>query len=189
MSEIKEITYIYVSFKVLLMSNKGNKIFKAIGSDTRLGMLERLAEGELHISGLAKELNISVPVAAKHVRILEDADLIIRKKFGRTHVLSVNSNSIYTAMDSLAPTKSIEVEKGTNLLDILKKVSAVEVKKIGDRDIVISTDGEEGFYIYALDGKISEKMVKDCVFEEDVTVEWKKLIPVTKTKLLINVRH
>ncbi|MGP8337379.1 MAG: ArsR/SmtB family transcription factor [Methanosarcinaceae archaeon] len=170
------------------MSNKGNKVFKAIGSDTRLGMLERLAEGELHISGLAKELNISVPVAAKHVMILEDADLIKRRKFGRTHVLSINSKNIYTAMDSLAPTKRIEVEKGTNLLDILKKVSAVEVKRIGDRDIVVSTDGEEGFYIYAVDGKISEKMVQDCVFEEDVTVEWKKLIPVTKTKLLINIR-
>ncbi|HJH32699.1 MAG TPA: ArsR family transcriptional regulator [Methanosarcinaceae archaeon] len=170
------------------MSNTGNNIFKAIGSDTRLSMLERLAEGELHISGLARELNISVPVAAKHARILEDADLIKRKKFGRTHVLSINTKNIYAALDSLAPTKIIEVEKGTNLLDILKSVSAIEVKRVGNRDIVVSTDGEEGFYVYALDGKVSDKMVQECVFEDNATVEWKKLIPVTKTKLSINVR-
>ena len=110
------------------MSHIGNKIFKAIGSDTRLNMLERLAKSDLHISGLARELKISVPVTAKHVKILEDADLIERKKFGRTHVLSINTKNIYNSLDYFAPTKKIEVEKGANLLDILKSVSAVEIK-------------------------------------------------------------
>ncbi len=153
-----------------------------------MSILERLAEGDLHISGLARELNISVPVAAKHVRILEDADLIERKKFGRTHVLSINTKNIYNSLDCFAPTKRIEVEKGANLLDILKSVSAVEVKRVGNQDIVISTDGEEGFYVYEVDGKISEQMVEDCVFEDDATVEWKKLVPVTRTKLSISVK-
>ncbi len=170
------------------MSHMGNKIFKAIGSATRLSMLEILAEGDLHISGLARELKISVPVAAKHVRILEDADLIERKKFGRTHVLSINTKNIYNSLDCFAPTKRIEVEKGANLLEILKSVSAVEVKRVGNRDVVISTDGEEGFYVYEVDGKISEKMVEDCVFEDNATVEWKKLVPVTRTKLSISVK-
>ena len=58
-----------------------------MGSPTRMNMLQLLAENETHISGLVKELNISVPVAAKHVKILEDSDLIERKEFGRTHVM------------------------------------------------------------------------------------------------------
>ncbi len=175
-------------FKITIMSHIGNKIFKAIGSDTRLNILERLAKSDLHISGLARELKISVPVTAKHVKILEDADLIERKKFGRTHVLSLNTKNIYNSLDYFAPTKTIEVEKGANLLDILKSVSAVEIKRVGNRDIVMSTDGEEGFYVYEVDGKISEKMVKDCVFEDDATVEWKKLVPITKTKLSISIK-
>ena len=170
------------------MSHMGNKIFKAIGSDTRLSMLERLTESDLHISGLARELNISAPVAAKHVRILEDAGLIKRTKFGRTHVLSINTKNIYNSLDCFAPTRRVEVEKGANLLDILKSVSAVEVKRVGNRDIVVSTDGEEGFYVYEVDGNPSEKMVGKCVFEDDAIVEWKKLVPVTKTKLSISVR-
>ena len=179
---------IYQRIKITIVSHMGNKVFKAMGSDTRLGILERLAEGDLHISGLARELNISVPVAAKHVRILEDADLIKRTKFGRTHVLSINTKSIYNSLDFFAPIKMVEVKKGANLLDILKSVSAVEVKRVGNRDVVVSTDGEEGFYVYEIDGKISEKMVGECVFEGDATVEWKKLVPVTRTKLSISVK-
>ena len=37
--------------------------------------------------------------------------------------------------------------------------------------------GEEGFYVYEVDGKFSDKTVDEYVFCEDVVVEWKKLIP------------
>lgn len=170
------------------MSQTGSNIFKAIGSATRLSMLEKLAEGEMHISGLARELDISVPVAAKHVKILEDVNLIERKIFGKTHILKIIPKNIFHAMDSFALDKKIEVEKGSSLLDALKSVSVVELKRVGDREVVVSTDGEEGFYIYEIDGKISEKSVQDCVFDDNVTVEWKKLLPVTKMKLDITVK-
>jgi len=182
------LTYIYVSFKTTVMSQQGSNIFKAIGSTTRLSMLEKLAEGEMHISGLARELDISVPVAAKHIKILEDANLIERKVFGKTHILKIIPRNIYHAMDSFAQDKKIEVEKGSSLLDALKSVSAVELKRVGDREVVVSTDGDEGFYVYEIDGKFSDKTVFECVFDDDVTVEWKKLLPVTKMKLDITVR-
>ncbi|MBN1133971.1 MAG: ArsR family transcriptional regulator [Methanosarcinaceae archaeon] len=170
------------------MTKKDSSIFKAIGSTTRLSMLEKLAEGEMHISGLARELNISVPVAAKHINILEDANLIERKVFGKTHILKIIPKNIYNAMDSFALDKKIEVERGSSLLDALKSVSAVEIKKVGNREVVVSTDGEEGFYVYEIGGKFSEKTVQECVFDDDVTVEWKKLLPVTKMRLEITVK-
>jgi len=171
------------------MTQTGSKVFKAIGSSTRLNMLERLAEGEMHISGLARELNISVPVAAKHIRILEDAELVKRKIFGKTHILSIMPKNIYAALDSFALTKMIEVEKGSNLLDALKVVSAVDVRKVGDREVVVSTDGDEGFYVYEVNGKFSDKTVQECVFEDDTTIEWKKLLPVTKMKLAVTIKE
>lgn len=171
------------------MSRNDNKLFKAIGSATRLRMLELLGENEMHISALARELEISVPVAAKHVKVLEDVELVERKVFGKTHVLSINSNNIHKAMDRFAPVKRIEVEKGTTLLEALKNVSAVEVKKMGDREAVVATDGEEGLYVYEVDGKFSEKTVHEYVFDKDSTVEWKKLEPVTKKRLIISVKE
>jgi len=171
------------------MTQIDNKIFKAMGSSTRMNMLQVLAGTEMHISGLAKELNISVPVAAKHVRILEDADLIERKKFGKTHILKVKSKDMCNILDKFAEVDNIELPKGSSLLDALRSVSAVKVKKVGNREYVISTDGEEGLFLYEVDGKLSDKTVDEYILEKDVTVEWKKLVPVTKKKISVNIKN
>ena len=170
------------------MSQIDNKVFHALGSDTRIRMLELLDEGERHISELARELDISVPVAAKHVKILEEADLVERKIFGKTHVLKTNRENIYLAMNVFAPTKTIEVEKGTSLLDALRGVAAIKVQKKGDREVIVSTDGDEGLYVYEINGEFSDKSVQNCIIDEDTTIEWKKLEPVTKIKLDIHVK-
>ncbi|NPE31795.1 helix-turn-helix domain-containing protein [Methanococcoides sp. SA1] len=171
------------------MSQLDNNVFHALGSDTRIKMLELLDEKENHISELARQLEISVPVAAKHVKILEEADLVERRIFGKTHVLKPKRKNIYIAMNAFAPTKSIEVEKGTTLLDALRGVAAIKVQKKGDREVIISTDGEDGLYVYEINGEFSEKSVKNCVLEKDTTIEWKKLEPVTKIKLDIHVKE
>jgi DNA-binding transcriptional ArsR family regulator len=171
------------------MNGGRENLFKAISSDTRLSILEHLSEGDMHISGLAREIGISVPVAAKHVKILEKADLIERKKFGNTHMIGIKLNNIYSFLDHFAENRRLEVEQGTTLLEALKSVAAVEVKKMGNRIKVISTDGEEGFYVYEVDGKLSDKTVDEYEFYEDATVEWKKLVPVTKKRLLVSIKR
>ena len=171
------------------MTQIDNKVFKALGSSTRMNMLQVLGDTDMHISGLAKELNISVPVAAKHVNILEDANLIIRKEFGKTHVITLKSKNIYKVLDNFAKVDNIELSKGTSLLDALKSVSAVEVKKIGNREYVISTDGEEGLFLYEIDGKPSDKTVDEYLLEENVTIDWKKLTPVTKKRISITIKE
>jgi len=54
-------------------------IFRALSSKTRIEMMKLLMQREYHVSGLAKALGISVPVVAKHVKILEDAGLVESK--------------------------------------------------------------------------------------------------------------
>ena len=171
------------------MNIGGENLFKAVSSNTRLSILEHLNEGDKHISGLAREIGISVPVAAKHVKILEKAELIERKKVGNTHMIGIKLNNVYSFLDHFAENRKLEVEQGTTLLEALKSVAAVEVTKIGDRIKVVSTDGEEGFYVYEVDGKFSDKTVDEYVFYKDVVVEWKKLVPVTKKRLLVNIRR
>ena len=171
------------------MNGGGENLFKAISSDTRLSILEILSEGDKHISGLAREIGISVPVAAKHVKILEKAELIERKKFGNTHMIGIKLNNVYSFLDHFAENRRLEVEEGTSLLEALKSVAAVEVRKMGDRVKVVSTDGEEGFYVYEVDGKFSDKTVEEYTFYEDTIVEWKKLIPITKKRLFVNIKR
>ncbi|MBP2030929.1 DNA-binding transcriptional ArsR family regulator [Methanohalophilus levihalophilus] len=170
------------------MEQSFNSVFTALGSDTRLKMLKLLAEKEMHISELARVLEISVPVAAKHVKVLEKAELVERKIFGKSHVLSPNKSRILTAVDCFAPTKKIEVEKGATLLDALTNVASVEVKQKGEREMIVSTDGDEGFYLYEINGQLGNTAVRKYKLEDDITVEWKKLEPITKIKLDIHVK-
>lgn len=165
------------------------KLFSALGSETRLRMLQRLTEGEMHISELARELSISVPVAAKHANILEDAELIHRKVYGKTHVLQLNNKNIFNALDIFAPSRTVEVEKGATLLQALKKAAVVEVKDVHGQDNIVSTNGEEGFFVYEVDGVFSDKNVNEFVFDKSSTVMWKKLEPISILKVKVKVQE
>ncbi|RQD82518.1 ArsR family transcriptional regulator [Methanosalsum natronophilum] len=163
-------------------------LFTALGCATRLRILQLICDKEMHISGIARELNISVPVTLKHIRILEKAGLVNREIFGNSHILKADIKGIYHAIGTFAPKKTLEVESGTSLLDALKKISSVKSKKVGDKEIIVSINGEEGFFVYELNGQLIDKTVQECFFEENAFVEWKKLEPVTKIKLNIIVK-
>ncbi|MEZ5334446.1 MAG: helix-turn-helix domain-containing protein [Methanolobus sp.] len=165
------------------------KLFSALGSETRLRMLQKLTEGEMHISELARELSISVPVAAKHANILEDADLILRKVYGKTHVLQLNNKNIFNALDIFAPSRTVEVAKGATLLEALKKAAVVEVKDVHGQDNIVSTNGEEGFFVYEVDGVFSDKNVNEYKFDKNSTVMWKKLEPISILKVKVQIKE
>jgi len=164
-----------------------NNVFKALSSTTRLKMLRILAKKEMHITGLAKELNLSVPVVAKHAWIMEKAGLIERKKFGKTHVLGSKIKNIYNMFDELADSHEISLQKGSSILEALKKVSGVDLKTVGDKEFVMAIDGEEGLYLYEVNGKSPNSTTGEFKIEKDCTIEWKKLIPVTRKKISIKI--
>jgi len=66
-------------------SEQLNTVFSALADPTRRAILERLAHGEASGTELARPFSISVPAISKHLRVLENADLILHRKDGRTH--------------------------------------------------------------------------------------------------------
>ncbi len=60
-------------------------------------MLRRLFEREQYLSELAAPLEMSFPAASKHVRVLEDADLVERRVVGRTHICRVAGDRLSDA--------------------------------------------------------------------------------------------
>lgn len=58
--------------------------FHALADPTRRGMLARLASGEKSIGDLAEPFAMSFAGAAKHVKVLEGAGLVARRKVGRS---------------------------------------------------------------------------------------------------------
>ena len=61
-----------------------DRTFSALSDPTRRAMLDRLSLGSATVSELAAPTRISLPGALKHVRILEEADLVTSEKRGRT---------------------------------------------------------------------------------------------------------
>ena len=71
--------------------------FSALADPTRRGMLASLALGEKSIGELAEPFAMTFAGASKHVKVLEDAGLIARRKVGRTHLISIDAKPLEEA--------------------------------------------------------------------------------------------
>lgn len=68
-----------------------DRTFWALADPTRRGVLQRLVdEPGLSVSDLAKSFSLKLPGMTKHLDVLSDAGLIIRKKTGRTVAVTVS---------------------------------------------------------------------------------------------------
>ena len=54
--------------------------FAALADPTRRAILARLASGECSVSELAEPFEMSLPAVSKHLRVLERAGLIVRRR-------------------------------------------------------------------------------------------------------------
>ena len=80
-----------------MVDNRLDTTFHALSDPTRRGMLASLALGEKSIGQLAEPFKMSFAGASKHVKVLEDAGLIGRRKAGRTHIISIDAKPLEEA--------------------------------------------------------------------------------------------
>jgi DNA-binding transcriptional ArsR family regulator len=71
-----------------------DRTFSALSDPTRRRILERLTLGPATISELAQPFDITLPGLLKHVRILQEADLVITEKQGRTRQCRLGSEHL-----------------------------------------------------------------------------------------------
>ena len=55
-----------------------SETFAALASSTRRAILARLAEGAATVSELASPFSLSPPAVSKHIKVLEEAGLVVR---------------------------------------------------------------------------------------------------------------
>lgn len=78
-------------------------IFAALSHAARRGILARLAEGETSVSELAAPYRMSLAAVSKHLRVLEGARLIVRRKNGRVHRCRLEARPMRSAAEWIAP--------------------------------------------------------------------------------------
>jgi DNA-binding transcriptional ArsR family regulator len=63
-------------------------IFAALADPTRRQIVQHLSEqGESRVTSLAQPFRISLPAISRHLRVLENARLIKRRRHGREHLI------------------------------------------------------------------------------------------------------
>jgi DNA-binding transcriptional ArsR family regulator len=77
-------------------------LFSALADPTRREILVRLAEGESPVTKLAEPLPMSLPAVSRHLRVLESAGLVSRRKDGRVHSISLVAETMVDALEWMA---------------------------------------------------------------------------------------
>lgn len=94
-------------------------VFSALADPTRRAMLRQLARGERSISELASPFDMSFAGAAKHVKALENAGLILRRVDGRSHICSLNARPMHGALEWLRHYENFWTERLDRLAEEL----------------------------------------------------------------------
>lgn len=59
--------------------------FNALSDPTRRAILDRLMRGEARVTEIAEPFEMSLNAVSKHIRVLEDACLVTRRREGKEH--------------------------------------------------------------------------------------------------------
>ncbi|MCF7924166.1 MAG: metalloregulator ArsR/SmtB family transcription factor [Candidatus Izimaplasma sp.] len=83
-------------------------IFKALGDENRLTLLDLITKGETCGCTLIDKLNVSQPTMTYHINILENAGLITSRKEGTWRKLFINKEALITISNFIADLESSE---------------------------------------------------------------------------------
>lgn len=105
-----------------MQTDRLDTIYRALGDPSRRAMLQRLAHARsLTVSELAAPLPLAMPTVLKHLGVLERAELVSRRKTGRTVTVTLQPAAMAEAMAWLQRTETF----WTSRLDRLAAIVAV----------------------------------------------------------------
>jgi DNA-binding transcriptional ArsR family regulator len=106
----------------MLSEARLDQTLTALADATRRGILKRLSRGEARVTELWDPLPMSLNAVSKHIRVLESAALVRRRRAGREHFLSINPQ----ALDELAQWIATQRALWTQRLDTLEAILRAE---------------------------------------------------------------
>ena len=74
-------------------------ILAALVVPTRREILRRLAQGDARVTAIAEQFPISLNSVSKHIKLLERAGLVERRRVGREHILRYRPEPLAQVQD------------------------------------------------------------------------------------------
>ena len=101
---------------------KLSEVLKAVSDTTRRALLTQLVQqGPTRVTDLATYYDMSLNAISKHIKVLENAGLVLRKTVGRTHWIEANLSPINEVEDWFNTLKSIWELRLERLDEILRE--------------------------------------------------------------------
>jgi DNA-binding transcriptional ArsR family regulator len=98
----------------------------ALADPTRRAILHRLTGGEARVTDLAEPFEMSLNAVSKHIRLLERARLVRRRRAGREHLLSLNPEPLDVAAKWMAEQRAFWTARLAALDDLLRAEDPTE---------------------------------------------------------------
>jgi DNA-binding transcriptional ArsR family regulator len=98
-----------------------DRTFAAVSDPVRRGILERLGRGTASISDLASSFDMTLTGMKKHVRVLEEAELVSTEKVGRVRTCRVGPLRLDQEAKWLATYQKMLEERLNSLGEFLER--------------------------------------------------------------------
>jgi len=74
-----------------------DSVFSSLADPTRRDILKRVAEGELSVGQIAQHYNLTFAAISKHLKVLEKAKLIMKRRRGKEQIVSIMPDMLAVA--------------------------------------------------------------------------------------------
>lgn len=116
--------------------NNLNAAFSALADPTRRAILARLATGEATVNELVAPFAISQPAISQHLKVLEEAGLIVRRIEGTKRPCSLNKEGMQAIEGWMAEQRAIWESRLDRMESYVKQLKEKEPKDAnGKRDV------------------------------------------------------
>ena len=96
-----------------------NRVFHALGDPMRRALVEKLSEGPISVSRLAKPFDITLAAVVQHLQVLEKSGLVRTEKIGRVRTCSIEPAGLSAAEQWIVDRRTIWERKLDRLGDLL----------------------------------------------------------------------
>lgn len=96
-----------------------DRIFRALADRTRRDILRRTSVGQVTVSGLARQYDLSFAAVQKHVAVLETAGLVVKQAQGRERLVRADPSMIRRAQRLLDQYERLWTERVSRLDELL----------------------------------------------------------------------
>ena len=98
-----------------------NNIFASLADPTRRDIIARVARKEHSVGELVSQYNVSFAAISKHLKVLEGAKLIIKRKEGKKQMVTLAPDALRNADEYLEQYRQTWEQKFKNLDAILRE--------------------------------------------------------------------